>query len=123
MNQLTKTKPILLTYAQREALEIIQSEERARSPYGAAPSIPELVRSLLDIALKDVYAGIEKQKEIKAQQEDLEKLLATAPVAEEATKDFLATRNSLLQQEHGSAPGSLNYMGATMLTETKPEEA
>ncbi|WP_164079131.1 hypothetical protein, partial [Stenotrophomonas maltophilia] len=83
-------------------------------PYGAAPSIPELVRSLLDIALKDVYAGIEKQKEMKAQQEDLEKLLATAPVAEEATKDFLATRNSLLQQEHGAAPGSLNYMGATM---------
>lgn len=88
MNQLTKTKPILLTYAQREALEIIQNEERARSPYGAAPSIPELVRSLLDIALKDVYADITKREAMKAQQADLERLLAAAPVADTAKIDF-----------------------------------
>lgn len=81
MNQLTKTKPILLTYAQREALEIIQSEERARSPYGAAPSIPELVRSLLDIALKDVYADIANKKKLK-------ELLKPAPIADTANKDF-----------------------------------
>lgn len=47
-------KPIILSQAQMEALAKIQNEEREKSPYGAAPSIPDLARGLLDKALADL---------------------------------------------------------------------
>lgn len=47
-------KPIILSQAQMEALAKIQNDEREKSPYGAAPSIPDIARGLLDIALADL---------------------------------------------------------------------
>ncbi|RLM02136.1 hypothetical protein BIY27_25680 [Gibbsiella quercinecans] len=56
MARVNKSKPILLTQDQMDALEKIQEQERKHSPYGASPSIPELVRGLLDRALADAEA-------------------------------------------------------------------
>ncbi|MDC7940287.1 hypothetical protein [Raoultella ornithinolytica] len=50
MAQPTK-RPIILSQAQMAALEKIQNDEREKSPYGAAPSIPDIARGLIDIAL------------------------------------------------------------------------
>lgn len=55
-------RPIVLSQTQMEALAKIQSDERKKSPYGAAPSIPDLARGLLDKALRDVYAGMQVQE-------------------------------------------------------------
>ncbi|EIW5945607.1 TPA: hypothetical protein OL679_001838 [Klebsiella pneumoniae] len=80
MTQPTK-RPIILSQVQMAALEKIQNDEREKSPYGAAPSIPDIARGLIDIALRDVYADIENKKQ-------LEELLKPAPIADTANKDF-----------------------------------
>lgn len=80
MTQPTK-RPIILSQLQMAALEKIQNDEREKSPYGAAPSIPDIARGLIDIALKDVYADIANKKQLK-------ELLKPAPIADTANKDF-----------------------------------
>ncbi|HDX9240052.1 TPA: hypothetical protein RQP16_003581 [Klebsiella michiganensis] len=50
MTQPTK-RPIILSQTQMAALEKIQNDEREKSPYGAAPSIPDIARGMIDIAL------------------------------------------------------------------------
>ncbi|EMP5259674.1 hypothetical protein RE091_000153 [Klebsiella variicola] len=80
MTQPTK-RPIILSQVQMAALEKIQNDERKKSPYGAAPSIPDIARGLIDIALRDVYADIENKKQ-------LDELLKPAPIADTANKDF-----------------------------------
>ncbi|HED3411477.1 TPA: hypothetical protein R4126_001952 [Klebsiella michiganensis] len=58
MTQPTK-RPIILSQTQMAALEKIQNDEREKSPYGAAPSIPDIARGMIDIAL----AYLETQKD------------------------------------------------------------
>lgn len=76
-------KPIILSQVQMEALAKIQNEEREKSPYGAAPSIPDLARGLLDRALADVYADIEGKKRLEE--------LGKPPTAAGAVKGSLST--------------------------------
>lgn len=69
MTQPTK-RPIILSQLQMAALEKIQNDEREKSPYGAAPSIPDIARGLIDIALA-YLAAYETEKPRNASQNAL----------------------------------------------------
>ncbi|CAM8186521.1 TPA: hypothetical protein MBF27_003549 [Klebsiella pneumoniae] len=69
MTQPTK-RPIILSQVQMAALEKIQNDEREKSPYGAAPSIPDIARGLIDIALA-YLAAYETEKPRNASQNAL----------------------------------------------------